>query len=77
MVPSPMMAFIVMMATARGQQLGNYYACPKEDSGLDWCHDDDGGNTGYCMVMSTSPSPYKSRCVSWFDSLNWFCLAAA
>ena len=49
---------VLMMAVAEG---GNYLACPPDEGGLDWCHDDEGGETGYCMIMSTSPSPYKSR----------------
>ena len=49
---------VLMMAVAEG---GNYLACPPDEGGLHWCHDDEGGETGYCMIMSTSPSPYKSR----------------
>ena len=69
MIPSPILALVValgcaavMLSPAVGG--GNYLACPKDEAtGLDYCHDDDGGETGLCMIMSTSPSPYKSRCV--------------
>ena len=50
---------VLMMAVAEGGS--NYLACPPDEGGLHWCHDDEGGETGYCMIMSTSPSPYKSR----------------
>ena len=60
MIPSSIFLLIVM-AAAEG--VNNYLKCPEDDSGLEygWCHDDTGGETGLCMVMSTSPSPLKSR----------------
>ena len=60
MFPSSLFLLILMAAAEGGN---NYYKCPEDDSGLEygWCHDDTGGETGLCMVMSTSPSPLKSR----------------
>ena len=61
MIPSTIFLLIAMSAAKEGGN--NYLKCPEDDSGLEygWCHDDTGGETGLCMVMSTSPSPLKSR----------------
>ena len=62
MIPS-LIFLLIVIAAAAAEGGNNYLKCPEDDSGLEygWCHDDTGGETGLCMVMSTSPSPLKSR----------------
>ena len=64
MIPSSIVAVVLALGAAIALvEGGNYLPCYEDEANSPYCHDDEGGETGLCMIMSTSPSPYKSRFV--------------